>query len=448
MSTMVQPYAGYFMPPHVGEDASLTHSGRGTPLGELFRRAWQPVALASRLGEHPLPVPVLGEDLVLFRDKSGRLGLLHKHCAHRGASLEFGKVESRGLRCCHHGWLYDVDGTLLEAPGEPATTSLTRVVCQGAYPVLEQSGLVFAYMGPPDARPPFPRFDTMAIAGSTLVPYSLNYPCNWLQVHENQMDAMHAVFLHSRMGENHFTAAWGEMPVVDYASHRDQTYYVATRRVGDHAWVRLNEVIVPNVGQVAALWETGAQARGFQRVGITRWTVPADDRNCWILGYRHFGADAEPPGIGLGDRSLVGHDSVDIYGQSGGRSYQEMQRNPGDWEAQVSQGPIAVHALEHRGTTDVGVNMLRHQLRAAIAGKVDPRQPHGLASGEESIPTWTCNSVFPWVWRDPPGSDAERATLKRLGRRVRNIVIAGNDLSPGERAAAIEREFAGIAADG
>jgi nitrite reductase/ring-hydroxylating ferredoxin subunit len=441
MLQRAQPYSGYVQPLTAPEDKMLTHSDRGAPLGELMRRYWQPVAIASRLGERPMIVKLLGEELVLFRDRGARLGLLHKHCAHRGASLEFGRVEAQGLRCCYHGWLYDVDGMLLEAPGEPAETTLKRVVCQGAYPVEEMGGLIFAYLGPAEARPPLPKFDTMD-GRAELVPYSLHYPCNWLQVHENQMDPMHAVFLHSRMGENHFTAAWGEMPVVEYGQRVDRVYYVATRRVGENAWIRLNEVMTPNMGQVAALWETGTETRDFQRVGITRWTVPIDNSSCWIFGVRHYNEEVEPPGMGLGDKTAVGHDKFDIYGQTSARSYDEMQRNPGDWEAQVSQGPIAIHSLEHRGVTDTGVNVLRQQLRAAIEGRLDASQSHGIASGEASIPTWTCNAIFRWDWREEPGSDEERETLRKLGRGVRDAVFAADDLPATERAAAVKKAIA------
>src|SRR6185369_12832456 len=97
----------------------------------------------------PLALAVLGEELVLFRDKSGRIGLLHKHCSHRGASLEFGIPMTRGLSCCYHGWTYDIDGTILDTPAEPPTSKVRSHFRQGAYAVREQHGLLFAYMGPP-----------------------------------------------------------------------------------------------------------------------------------------------------------------------------------------------------------------------------------------------------------------------------------------------------------
>ena len=93
-------------------------------MGELMRRFWQPVWLASELTDVPLAIRILGEDLVAFRDKADRIGVLARHCAHRGTSLEYGIISDRGLRCCYHGWLFDVDGTILETPGEPPNSRL------------------------------------------------------------------------------------------------------------------------------------------------------------------------------------------------------------------------------------------------------------------------------------------------------------------------------------
>ena len=198
-----RPYSGYHRVLAAGEDPELTHTGPRTPCGEYFRRFWIPVAMTEELGEHPTLVTVLGEELVLFRDLSGRLGLLHKHCSHRRASLEYGIISERGVRCCYHGWLFDVDGTILEAPGEPAESPIPRRLSHGAYPVTELAGLVFAYLGPPELRPEFPMLDTLSLPGDELVPYAIDYPCNWLQVAENPMDPFHSVFLHTRVTRAH-----------------------------------------------------------------------------------------------------------------------------------------------------------------------------------------------------------------------------------------------------
>ena len=141
--------------------------GPGTPAGEWFRRFWHPVFVADELGDLPKAIRILGKDLVIFHDRSGRVGLLELHCSHRGTSLEFGQIEEHGIRCCYHAWLYDVDGAILETPGEPADSTPKDRLCHGAYPTLEYNGLVFAYMGPPDKRPEFPSLDTHGMAPET-----------------------------------------------------------------------------------------------------------------------------------------------------------------------------------------------------------------------------------------------------------------------------------------
>src|SRR5260221_14708293 len=112
------PYQGYATRLRIAEDAELTHVAPDPPGGKYHRRFWQPVAMSSQLAGRPVPIRILGEGLVIFRDGESRVGLLHRHCAHRRASLEFGRIEQRGIRCCYHGWHFDVDGTILETPGE------------------------------------------------------------------------------------------------------------------------------------------------------------------------------------------------------------------------------------------------------------------------------------------------------------------------------------------
>lgn len=423
------PFQGYYRRDVPPEDTRLTHVGPGTPMGELMRRYWQPVCLSSELRDLPLALRILGEDLVAFRDGQNRIGLMHRHCAHRGASLEFGRIAEQGIRCCYHGWHFDIDGTLLSCPGEPPASEATlkRNVAQGAYPAREAHGLVFAYMGAPDDVPDFPVYDSFDLPGVDLVPYSIHHDCNWLQVHENLMDPLHAVFLHSRMGEVQLTAAWGEMPVTEWSEHNDRMYYVTTRRLGDKVWVRFNEVAVPNFGQVAGFWEEGREETWFQRVGATRWTVPIDDTHCWIFGLRHFSDELEKQGIG--NKALVGRNSLDIYGQTGERSYEEMQRNTGDWEAEVSQRPIAIHGAENRGSTDRGVIQLRRSLLRAL-----DEAPAPTPAVDGVVPTWTSNTVMTIPER---AGDDDRDLLGRIGRAVVDAVIAADGFAPADRAARI-----------
>jgi 5,5'-dehydrodivanillate O-demethylase len=142
------------------ENELLTRVGRGTPGGEMLRRYWWPVnfsELVTKRGQ-PAKVRLLGEDLVLFRGGDGSLGLLALNCSHRGTSLEFGRVEENGIRCCYHGWLYDTRGQCLEQPAEPADSTFKSRVQHPAYQPLEIAGFIFAYMGPEPA-PLLPNYD-------------------------------------------------------------------------------------------------------------------------------------------------------------------------------------------------------------------------------------------------------------------------------------------------
>src|SRR3954465_9762916 len=103
------PYSGYTQRDVPVEDRELTYVGPGTPCGEYLRRFWHPIAMTSELADIPTPIRVLGEDLVLFRDLAGDIGLLHRHCSHRGTSLEYGRISDHGIRCCYHGWKFAVD---------------------------------------------------------------------------------------------------------------------------------------------------------------------------------------------------------------------------------------------------------------------------------------------------------------------------------------------------
>src|SRR5215469_5172361 len=191
-------FGGYFHREVPNEDAELSHVGPDTPCGEYFRRFWQPICFSDELKDLPHRVKILGEELVVFRDLSGTVGLLELHCPHRGSSLEFGIIEAKGIRCCYHGWQFAADGTILETPGEPADSTLKDRLYHGAYPTHEYGGIVFAYMGPPERQPFFPVYDSFVRSGYRLMPgQKYFYPCNWLQIMENAMDPAHTAFLHT-----------------------------------------------------------------------------------------------------------------------------------------------------------------------------------------------------------------------------------------------------------
>ncbi len=416
-----QPFAGYFYRDVPAEDPELTHVEPGTVCGEYLRRYWQPVAMANEVGDLPLAIRILGENLVLFRDHSGQLGLMHRHCAHRGASLEFGIVMECGIKCCYHGWHFDIDGRLIDAPAEPLGSPVRNKVVQGAYPVREEQGIVFAYMGPPDKKPDFPVFDTMCLDDTESKTFSLSMPANWLQVYENTQDPVHVLHLHALSSGVQFGAASGVEQLIEYRDTPLGMMNIQTRRVGDHLWTRTTDSILPNGNQTGAIWEEAEGKKIFQRVSMLRWMVPIDNTNTMTIGWRYFSDKLDPRGQDT--PSMVGKETIDFMGQTAGRPYEEQQREPGDYEVQVSQRPIAVHALEHRVTSDRGVSKLRNLLRQRVRSHTDTGDaPMPKLNAAQQISTYCQDTVF------PVGEVEDDDSLMRtFGRRVADTVIESDD---------------------
>ena len=268
-------FAGRQRRQDVPENAELTHVGPGTPCGDYLRRFWQPVALSSELCDLPLACRPLSEDLVLFRTKSGALGLLGRHCCHRGTSLEYGIVTETGISCCYHGWHYGVDGTILDTPNDPASR-LKDKVKGTAYPTYEFKGIIFAYLGTPADVPDFPILDVWQEPDTDMVPYSYRYPCNWLQIQENRQDPIHAVFLHTRSSGTQFSESQGAEPVLEFIETPIGLIYVSTRRWKSNIHVRTVEIIMPNLTQGGAIWERAEEEKYFQRGSGTSWKIPID----------------------------------------------------------------------------------------------------------------------------------------------------------------------------
>lgn len=444
-TTGMAPYSGYYkteVPPH---DPEITHTGRGTPLGEYMRRFWQPVCMSEQLTDVPHAIRIMGEDLVAYRDKSGTIGVLQRQCCHRGASLEYAIVQDKGIRCSYHGIQYAEDGTILDAPAErDRGARLRQRLSLGAYPAFERDGLVFAYMGPPAEMPKFPEYDAFEKYDDVrLVPFSNVFPCNWLQVIDNIADQMHTAFLHNPAflyaGNPPEGSGWERLalpsfttfPIMDYMSVRNGTaiVFIANRRMNDElVWVRVNDLIVPNISQHACLFETGEERRLFHRVHMARWYVPVDDTHSIIYGWRMLGKSIDP--WGKGDESRLGWDKMDFLdGQVGDRPYEVGQRLPGDWEIIQSQRPIAVHALETPLESDVGVYLFRKMLRNAVNNKNEAATPEAMNERpNRGLPSYcyTQNTVLRAPVRATKEEDDE--FLKMLGRRVVEIIADADDL--------------------
>src|SRR5271154_6846676 len=416
-------YGGYLHPEGPDQSAELSHVGPHTPCGEYLRRFWQPICFSDELKDLPHRVKILGEELVVFRHLSGAVGLLELHCPHRGASLEFGLIDAKGIRCCYHGWQFVADGTILETPGEPAHNTLKDRLYHGAYPTHEYNGIVFAYLGPPDRRPPFPIYDSFSRPSYRLIPgQKYFYPCNWLQILENAMDPAHTAFLHTIVSGAVFTNEFGVLPELEYAETPVGIIYIATRRVGDNIWARMVENVLPNLQQVAPIWETGHKAHPFSGPMMSRWIVPLDDTNTMLIEFRHVSVtEGVVTPDWWADRSIM------LPGQLGAETYEEGQRRPGDFEAQVSQRPVAVHGLEHLGATDRGITLFRNQIRRGIRAVKAGADPVGLfRDGGAVIPTY-CNDT---VVRIPPAKTAEldKKLLRETGRRLADGYIAAPPL--------------------
>ncbi len=180
------------------DNERLTRVGPGTPIGQLMRRYWIPVVPSLELppGGRVKRVKLLGEDLVAFRARDGRVGLLGEFCSHRGASLYFGRNETEGLRCVYHGWQYDRDGRCLEMPNEFPGSGFQEKVRHPAYPCAERGGVIWTYMGPADPLPGLPDLEWTLVADDQRFVSRFYQECNYLQALEGGIDPSHISFLH------------------------------------------------------------------------------------------------------------------------------------------------------------------------------------------------------------------------------------------------------------
>lgn len=447
--TKNMPFGGYYQRDVPEPDSEIMRTGPGTPLGEFFRRFWLPVCLSEQVTDLPFAIRIMSEDLVVFRSKQGQIGLLNRQCSHRGASLEYGIVEEAGLRCCYHGWMFGVDGTLLEAASEPANSPIVGTLFQGAYPAFERGGLVFAYMGPPELRPAFEESESFGRPGNELVPYSNRFDCNWLQVQENIADPLHTAIFHNGIGNaalretgsavTALPVAWGAHPQIDFRETESGAgmIYIATRRVEDNVWVRINHFHASTNIEIGTVFSDGRTETFFQGVSFNRWVVPHDDESCSVFAWRHFNDYVDK---GKGDRSKLGVEGCDFLGgQVGGRPYDVAQREPGDWDVIMSQRPMARHGLEHLRGSDAGVAMWRRLIRKAVRGESPAAVPAPAPDGQlysEPHRSYAQDTIM----RIPALADdaADRKQMREIGNRVADIVIAGDAYPPGaQRNAAI-----------
>jgi phenylpropionate dioxygenase-like ring-hydroxylating dioxygenase large terminal subunit len=358
-------------------DYALTAVGPGTPCGDLLRRYWMPVCLSEDLKDSPKRVRILGEDLIAFRDGQGNAGLLFFRCSHRGTSLEYGKVEERGIRCCYHGWLYDVTGNILDMPLEPAGSPFKNYIQHPCYPVREFGSLVFAYMGPLDKMPEFPIYDVWTQPGKTLTAkmgprVGGAVDCNWVQSQENIVDALHVLWLHSNQaGQQLGTELYGRWPKkLEYEETELGMKFTMTHELPDgREWQNIWEMVMPFTVFMSYTGEP--VTRKAQNIAFC---VPIDDTHQIGAGIRCVSPN-EDDGKSHADYGPLARKD---------HSYEYTQRNPDDKEAQEGQGPIAIHALEHLVTSDQGVILFRKILRESIRAVREGRDPKGIIRNPEN----------------------------------------------------------------
>jgi phthalate 4,5-dioxygenase len=364
----------------------LTRVAPGTPGGELLRRYWQPVALADELpaGGAPLPVRIMHEDLVLFRDEEGQPGLLGLHCSHRGADLSYGRLEDGGLRCIYHGWLYDTAGHCLEQPGEPAGSTFHERIRQTAYPVREKAGILFAYLGP--GEPPLlPAYEFLDVAAGCGLTEKIRHECNYLQGNEGNIDPAHQSFLHrlardsdDEHGVRQVLNARATAPIIDTEETAFGIRIYAVRNFApEKNNVRVSNFILPNLCAVA----------GDKYGYLVQWHVPIDDEHHWRyqLWYRRavpFSVeDAARAGETLlPDRRMV-RNQANRYLQD--REEQRDRSFAGlgpkfvvhDACAIEGAGPIQDRTQEHLAYGDRAIVAMRAQLLRALRDVAEGRDP-------------------------------------------------------------------------
>ncbi|WP_371038917.1 Rieske 2Fe-2S domain-containing protein [Rhodosalinus sp. FB01] len=356
------------------QNEMLTLVGPGTPTGELMRRYWHPIAVESDMKDKwTIPVRLLGEDLVLFRDRTGKLGLLERQCPHRSASLVNGIPTNDGLRCPYHGWAFGHDGQCLEQPNEPEGSNFCKKIKTTAYKVEALGGLIFAYMGP-DPAPLLPRLDGFVAEGTVRMIGRTVIPCNWLQCMENSLDPVHTEWLHGHLTE--FLKEDQNVKVAISAKHKKIAFkefeYGMTKHrllVGQSEesddWKIGHPIVFPNILSVG-------NGEDDDRYYAFQIRVPVDDTHTLHIWFTAF---VPPRSAKVASHLLeeVPVYEVPIFDENGDYIVDNVDNQ--DMMAWISQGPITDRSRESLGSTDQGVaayrRMLRREIKKVEAGE-DP----------------------------------------------------------------------------
>jgi phenylpropionate dioxygenase-like ring-hydroxylating dioxygenase large terminal subunit len=381
------------------ETELMCRTGPGTPGGKMMRRYWLPVGLSEELpqGGAPLPVTILSERLVLFRDEAGRVGLLQRGCPHRCADLSFGRIEDGGLRCLYHGWLYDVAGNCLEQPGEPPESNYKNEVKALSYPLVEKGGMIFAYLGK-DALPEFPDWEFLNAPEAHRFHLRTVIECNYLQAVEGNIDPVHLSYLHRPLTRVDTRPVPGSTKSADvfYAEERRPRLDLEPTDYGirifsvrgaddDKQYLRITNFIMPC--SAAIVGNEGRVNEGY----AVHWHVPIDDTHNMRFDFVYnrvrpldkekyrtrIGNVTGPDGMtrrSLDNRYFQSREAMRTENFTGmGGSF-----NVHDAFATESMGPISDRTQEHLATSDRIIVRARNQILEAIADVAEGKEPRGV----------------------------------------------------------------------
>jgi len=393
----------------VEQNALLTQTGPGTPMGDVFRRYWLPVLLANELPEPdgaPLRVTILSERLIAFRDSDGELGLMDEFCAHRGVSLWFGRNEEKGLRCPYHGWKYDTTGQCVEVPSEPAESGYCKNIKLKSYPLVERGGILWAYMGPSELQPALPMFEWATVPNEQRHISKRIQECNYLLSMEGGLDSFHSTFLHRMsvgddplLKRDPVSAALlkADPHPVFVPLESPGGLYIATRRNADpesYYW-RVTQWIMPCFNLFPPY-----EGNPF---GGHAW-VPIDDEHVTTFSIDYhpdralYAAEIEAMEAGKGIHSLLTPGTflpvankrndylMDRQAQRDRKTFcGVMGVAEQDAAVQESMGPIEDRSKENLVGTDNGIIMTRKQLLRAVKAVQAGSAPPGVDAATQRV---------------------------------------------------------------
>jgi phthalate 4,5-dioxygenase oxygenase subunit len=355
-------------------------------MGQMMRRYWLPALLTEEIAEPdgpPVAVRLFGENLVAFRDSGGRVGLLDAHCPHRRSSLTLARNEERGLTCIYHGWRFDVDGACLAMPTEPDEHGFRDRMRIRSYPVREAAGMIWTYMGPPEALPPFRDFCWTKQPRNEVGITKVGIRANFAQSVEGSIDSAHSWFLHrgsSRDWEKRFAISEDQSPRLEAEDTPYGFRYAAIRRPverpEEQQYVRVTLFVLPSMSYIVPPLEPNLPAH-------TQVFVPIDNENTYLFDVFYSqngtpvdeeklrsglnvtrGADLDERYFNVGDESTMWNQDREAMKRGSWTGIKGFQNQ--DVAAIESMGEVVDRTQEHLGTSDVAVIRMRRRMLEAV----------------------------------------------------------------------------------